>query len=282
MFNSGVKKEALEKLNEAERQNSNAATAVAQASEALTTQRHQAAEFIGLVESYINGLANTPKEFKRQVAVSNVAAQSYKQRYTALKVEAERAFKTSVSSSGAGVGLGAGIAAFGPSAAMGVAMTFGTASTGTAISALSGAAATNAALAWLGGGALAAGGGGMVAGNAFLALAGPVGWGIGGVALVGSGVMLHWKNAEIAEEANKHRAKVVTSTQHFNMKRTEINTLKQQTSEHVRGGFSELNWLTENAPQNYHVFSAQQRQRLGALVNHTRALGESIGKKVSL
>ncbi len=36
----------------------------------------------------------------------------------------------------------------------------------------------NAALAWLGGGALAAGGGGMAAGEAFLTLAGPVGWGI--------------------------------------------------------------------------------------------------------
>ena len=68
--------------------------------------------------------------------------------------------------------------------AMGVATTFGVASTGAAISALSGAAATNAALAWLGGGALAAGGGGMAAGEAFLALAGPVGWAIAGVSLV--------------------------------------------------------------------------------------------------
>ena len=59
---------------------------------------------------------------------------------------------------------------------MGVATTFGVASTGTAISALSGAAANSAALAWLGGGALAAGGGGMSAGTAFLGLAGPVGW----------------------------------------------------------------------------------------------------------
>lgn len=90
----------------------------------------------------------------------------------------------------AGVGAGVAVAALGPTAAMGVATTFGVASTGTAISALSGAAATNAALAWLGGGALAAGGGGMVAGNAFLALAGPVGWAIAGIALVGSGIML--------------------------------------------------------------------------------------------
>ena len=57
---------------------------------------------------------------------------------------------------------------------------------------MSGAAATNAALAWLGGGALAAGGGGMAAGNAFLALAGPVGWAIAGVAILGSGLLL-WK-----------------------------------------------------------------------------------------
>jgi hypothetical protein len=66
------------------------------------------------------------------------------------------------------------------------------ASTGTVISTLSGAAATNAALAWLGGGALAAGGGGMAAGEAFLALAGPVGWAIAGVALLVSGLMF-WK-----------------------------------------------------------------------------------------
>ena len=58
---------------------------------------------------------------------------------------------------------------------------------------MSGAAATNAALAWLGGGALAVGGGGMAAGNAFLALAGPIGWAIAGVALLASGLMF-WKS----------------------------------------------------------------------------------------
>lgn len=62
--------------------------------------------------------------------------------------------------------------------------TFGTASTGTAISALSGAAATNAALAVLGGGTIAAGGGGVAAGAAVLTALGPiVGVGIGVVAL---------------------------------------------------------------------------------------------------
>ena len=92
----------------------------------------------------------------------------------------------------AGVSAGVAVASLGSTAAMGVATTFGVASTGTAISSLSGAAATNAALAWLGGGALSAGGGGMVAGQAFLALAGPVGWAIAGVAILSSG-LLFWK-----------------------------------------------------------------------------------------
>lgn len=63
-------------------------------------------------------------------------------------------------------GLGAGVStALGAWAIVG---TFGTASTGTAISTLSGVAATNATLAYLGGGSLAVGGGGIAAGTAVL------------------------------------------------------------------------------------------------------------------
>ena len=94
----------------------------------------------------------------------------------------------------AGVSAGIAVATMGPTAAMGIATTFGVASTGTAISTLSGAAAANAALAWLGGGALAAGGGGMAAGEAFLTLAGPAGWAIAGVALVASSIMF-WRSS---------------------------------------------------------------------------------------
>lgn len=57
----------------------------------------------------------------------------------------------------------------------------GTASTGTAISALSGAAATKAALAWLGGGAVSAGGWGVFGGSAVLS---------GGVLLLASGAAI--------------------------------------------------------------------------------------------
>lgn len=67
---------------------------------------------------------------------------------------------------------------------MGLIATFGTASTGTAISGLSGAAASSASLAWLGGGATAAGGGGVFVGSIVMT---------GGVivvaAVIGGGVM---------------------------------------------------------------------------------------------
>jgi hypothetical protein len=84
---------------------------------------------------------------------------------------------------------GAGAAVAAPQAALMGVSAFATASTGTAISALTGAAATNATLAWLGGGSLAAGGGGMAAGTAVLGLvaAAPAAF-IGGitVAVIGS------------------------------------------------------------------------------------------------
>ena len=117
---------------------------------------------------------------------------TWKQQVDKIDNDYNTARKVNVGRCVAGFSFGIGVAALGPTAAMGIATTFGVASTGTAISALSGAAATNAALAWLGGGALAIGGGGMAAGNALLALAGPLGWTIAGIAIVGSG-LLFWK-----------------------------------------------------------------------------------------
>ncbi len=114
---------------------------------------------------------------------------NWKQQAEKIELEYKKAEVKAVGQGTVGIGAGVAVVTLGPTVAMGVATTFGVASTGTAISTLSGAAATNAALAWLGGGALAAGGGGMVAGNAFLALAGPIGWTIAGVSIITSGLM---------------------------------------------------------------------------------------------
>lgn len=150
-------------------------------------------EKLGTIQAQFDAIRNVPSEKRLQYEQLKKVRLNWKQQ--ADKIEADFRAATVKNAGGgvAGVGAGVAVVALGPTAAMGIATTFGVASTGTAISTLSGAAATNAALAWLGGGALAAGGGGMAAGNAFLALAGPVGWAIAGVALLGS-VLLFWKS----------------------------------------------------------------------------------------
>ena len=100
--------------------------------------------------------------------------------YVTKSLESGDILMNSIKGTGAALTIGGAVAP----ATLWLVGTFGTASTGTAISALSGVAATNAALALLGGGTLAAGGGGVAAGTAVLTALGPiVGLGIGAVAL---------------------------------------------------------------------------------------------------
>lgn len=141
------------------------------------------------MQSLFDCIRNVPEE--NMIKYENLKAIriNWKQQAEKIELEYKKAEVKAAGQGAAGVSAGVAVVALGPTVAMGIATTFGVASTGTAISALSGAAATNAALAWLGGGALAAGGGGMAAGSAFLALAGPVGWAIAGVSVLASGLM---------------------------------------------------------------------------------------------
>ena len=146
------------------------------------------------IQSLFDEIRNIPSDKKLECDELKKIRLNWKQQAEKIEKDYKDAAVKNAGAGAAGVGVGVAVVTLGPTAAMGVATTFGVASTGTAISTLSGAAATNAALAWLGGGALAAGGGGMAAGNAFLALAGPVGWAIAGVALIASGLMF-WKSS---------------------------------------------------------------------------------------
>lgn len=141
------------------------------------------------IQSLFDRIRSVPEENRLKYEKLKAIRVNWKQQAEKLELEYKKAEAKVAGQGAAGIGTGVAVAALGPTAAMGIATTFGVASTGTTISTLSGAAATNAALAWLGGGTLAAGGGGMAAGSAFLALAGPVGWTIAGVSVVASGLM---------------------------------------------------------------------------------------------
>ncbi|UTC49314.1 hypothetical protein [Treponema vincentii] len=96
---------------------------------------------------------------------------------------------------GAALGTAGGFAAAGGTTA--AVMALGTASTGTAISALSGVAATNATLAALGGGSLAAGGGGIALGTAVL------GGATLGVGLLIGGIIFSVAGSSVSDKADK-------------------------------------------------------------------------------
>lgn len=283
MLNFGLRHTKIEELKHALVEHEKQREIVEYGSRRLFERRQRAVgEIVVAVEDYVNHLANSPKDFDKTVAEYRVEVNSFDETVERLNIEAAQSNKTGGTAGVAGAAAGVGVAVLGSTAAMAIATTFGTASTGVAISTLSGAAATNAALAWLGGGALAAGGGGMVGGQAILALAGPVGWTVGGLALVGSGWYWAAKNFQISEEASCAKVNVVAEKKSLEAAGHEIWALGTQTEDHMNGCLEDLNWLQSEAPQNYKRFDENQKNRLQALVNHIHSLSELLRTKVVL
>lgn len=240
--------------------------------------RKSSAQAIDRIEAYVNALANSPKEFAKEIGEVKLSIKEFNE---AIKIEKESTQNNIKGATAAGSGIAAGgaIATLGPTAAMAVATTFGTASTGTAIASLSGAAATNAALAWLGGGALAAGGGGMSAGSAFLAMAGPVGWAIGGIAVVGGGAFAAIKNKKAAEKANDIAKKIAKDISTLKPKLNKLIHLHDQTKK-LKSGLN-ITKMVNLYPKDYLQFTDEQKQQLATVINNVRAMGELINKRVN-
>lgn len=247
--------------------------------EALFHERQQAVAVIDKVEKLINSIARSPKEFETEISEIWFHRENFMTACDFAQKELQSA-KKSLVGAGAGVTSGIAVASFAPSAAMWIATTFGTASTGTAISTLSGAAATKAALAWLGGGALSAGGGGMAAGSAFLAMAGPIGWGIGGATLLTSIVLfatkktrLNWKKTKEMEAVIKNTGKVKNIT-------VKLQCLSKETQELCKKLKKQYQSLKKYCGKDFLKISESGQYQLATLVNNTKALAAKLSEKV--
>ena len=126
----------------------------------------------------------------------------------------------------------------------------------------------------------APGGAGMAAGQTLLALAGPVGWAIGGISLLGTGVFSARKNKQIGEEAMAKRKEIKTLDKSLKAALVEIKELLGLTKTHVNGTKELLDQLKALPIQDYSQFNAEQKQKLGALVNHINSLSALLNKKV--
>ena len=232
------------------------------------------------IEALINSIANTPKEFETEI--SAMKAERAKFRHT--EEYAAEAYRTALKTGAgvaAGVSAGAAVASMAPTAAMWVATTFGTASTGTAISALSGAAATKAALAWLGGGALTAGGGGVAAGQALLALAGPIGWGIGAGTTIFSVVMMGNKNRKISKEAIDEARNITIAGAKLHEAEAIVIHIHDKTElafTNIKEQFLKANELRSS---DYQALSEDNQKLLGVIVNNAVSLARLLNETVS-
>lgn len=284
LFNKELRKNAINDFNEAVNRYEGVAKTLGNNANSLYSKRIKGVDLVKVVEERINQLANTPKEFDINLKKIEIEMENFAVKQREIK-KAELEAKAAAGGTGVGAtlsALGVAVATMGPTAAMSIATTFGVASTGTAISTLSGAAATNAALAWLGGGALAAGGGGMTAGNALLALAGPVGWSLAGVMFAGSigtGFFARNKNRETADSVTKDREKLEIVIRRFNNKNSEVISLIKLTEIQINGIKNALSSLKGN---DYSLFSHDEKNQAGLLVNSTLTLAQLINKELKL
>lgn len=245
----------------------------------LYIQRTRAVDVIDNVSELVGSIANSPKSFDSDFEEINKNKLVFKGAEEFAEKELQDARKAA-SGAGAGIAAGAAVMSAAPTAAMWIATTFGTASTGTAIATLSGAAQANAALAWLGGGALAAGGKGIVAGKALLALAGPVGVGIAGASLLASIALFSRKRILNNKEKNKEIESVKRNTASLKEVTEAIHTINAETitlREELMKQFSE-NMKMFGA--DYVSLNDADKKRLGAMVNNTKSLSALFSKTV--
>ena len=273
--------EALDKeLQRTSQQYDDAYKLVSDAGERLLNQRQDSVQIIEKVEQLVNSISRHPKSFETDIQEIVVHKKKFRDTIE-YGIEQRKALETSAKSAGAGVAAGAAVASMAPTAAMWVATTFGTASTGTAISALSGAAATNAALAWLGGGALAAGGGGMVAGQTLLALAGPIGWGIAGTSLALSVWFAIRKKLKIQESKKEEIARMKNCVEALKELKGKIDQISIETAGLFDGIQKSLSFCDSMRNGDYTSFSDEQKEALGAIVNNTKALSALLNETVA-
>ena len=282
MFNNNLKKEAL-KIHEKTLAEYNASYGIMGMScELLYEIRGKSVELIKLVQEVVNSIANTPKQFDTELGKIGKELTKFKETEQYAKEAYDASLKAGVNIVG-GTTAGIGIASMAPTALMSIATTFGTASTGTAISALSGAAAQKAAMAWIGrtfAGFAVKEGAGMAAGQAFLALAGPIGWGITAASTGISLISLTNKNKDVAEKAVKEAKEIAKAREALDETTEKINALKAKTDRLFDDMNREKSKIMSFMNLDYLSLREEDKLFLGTLVNHTLSLSQLLNETI--
>ena len=282
MLNFKLKEEALKIYKEHEDRYNASQKQMKDSSERLYNVRLEAIDNILMVENVVNSIANTPKEFEIELGKINEIVSNFKKTEEFAKESYENAVRAGVGIA-EGAALGLSIATMAPSAFMGIATTFGTAATGTAISTLSGVAAKKAAIAWIGrtfAGFMVKQGAGMAAGQAFLALAGPIGWTINGGTIALSLFSLNKKNAELADQVMNEAKEISKMRESIDEIKDILDDITLKTSTINEDILDDKDKLKGLKDSDYNKLNEDNRNFLGSIVNNILSLSTLIAKTI--
>lgn len=282
MLNADYKEQAMRDLTRIDREYTVTFKNAINSMERLQNTRMMAVKVMQNVERYVISIANRPRDYDMRIGKVNIQYKNFLNDVKRIEEYERRKTEDAVWSVNtvAGVLGGAGIATIAPTAAMSIAMTFGTASTGTAIASLSGAAATNAALAWLGGGALAAGGAGMVGGQVLLTLAGPVGWAISGISLAGSLAAINMSNKEIARKTEQSIVAIKKEKQRITQINIKVTALNNETKQLSNLISRQLTKIIGFGKRDYSKLTESQKNEIISLLNSTEVMSKKLREKI--
>lgn len=282
MFNNSLKKEALIIHERTLTRYNKSYEQMGKACEQLYAIRENSVDLIKLVQRVINSIANTPKEFDTEMGKIEEELTKFKETEEYAREAYEASVKAGVNIVG-GAAAGVGVASMAPTVLMSIATTFGTASTGTAISALSGAAAQKAAVAWIGrtfAGFAVKGGAGMAAGEAFLALAGPIGWGITAASTGISLIALSNKNKKLADDAVKEAKKIAEVREVLDETTEKVKALRVKTETIYNDMNQQRDKIIAYMNMDYLSLEDEEKYFLGSLVNNTLSLSALLNETI--
>ena len=282
MLNAEYKEQVMQDLIKIDNEYTAVFRHASSSMERLQNTRMISVRTIQNVEKYITSIANRPRNIDTQISQIRIGYIKFTDAMKEIQeMERKQAENIEIGKNGvAGALGGVGVATLAPTAAMSIAMTFGTASTGTAISTLSGAAATKAALAWLGGGALTAGGAGVVGGQALLALAGPVGWAISGISLAASLAAINMSNKEFARKIENSIFTIKKEMQRIKEIDLQVTAWNAETKELSNLISKQLNKVRMLRKRDYKMFSDSELDEIVSLLNATEVLSKKLSDKI--
>lgn len=247
----------------------------------LHVEKEIANDLLGNINVLINSISHTPKDFQTELETIkenhdyfNSLPELIKNKYETKTLDASILGLKALGAAGAFTSV------FGSSSALWFATTFGTASTGVAISTLSGAAAESAALAWIGGGTIAAGGAGAAGGAAILTMMGPLGLCVGGGAIAVYTLInnskkkrIHINKLEEIDKVRTNKLQLEKIREVLELQTVEINELRIKLTDIFRDSMKYYG-------REYDDLNDEDKKKLMLVVNIASSLSTLVKKSL--